>query len=1038
MRRILPAFFLTLVLIPSVMFAQRTSPLPERKPAWEHTPRMPMDKQYHPVQFQNMLLVGCEHNNALIAFDEKTGKEQWRYYTNGPIRHAPITDNNSIYVGSDDGQLYCLDSSGKLRWKFRGGSSNRKVIAHERITSAWPISTQPLLHENTLYVVSGYWPVDGIAIHAIDPKTGNKLWGNDALETRPFGTLRVDNERLIISGHPKTVMISLKTHQLINEKPPKRPLVKKPPLPKVKFQLKTNNQSTRTKDTALVLRILQLSKQNNGYCLVVGLKDGQLIDALLQQSKLRILAVDPDKEKVNSIRQRFDDLELFHDHRLEMIVAKFDDAGLPPYFANLIVSENFGSLPKSIHDFLRPFGGALVEQVDGTLKISKRKGALHGTDDWPQEFHDAANTLASKDTQVKTPLGLLWYGGLAAHGRFYFDGAVDHQSGHGLNPQPVPAQIIEGRMILQGPGLLAAIDIYTGMVLWETPLPTVYTFGGGKGGLGIHSKKHPKPWAYEPADKFDVKPTHRCRASGFNTVSTPDAVYLCVDQHLMRFNPVDGKLISQWKVPLEVEGGELCWGGIRAVDDIIIATLFAPQDLVDAQAGHDGNGGDWAGDRMPMRYLVAVNRHTGKCLWSQQADWGYINRSGFAIGGGHVYAVDLLTSKIMKKFQEAGRKLPSTPPTVYAFDLKTGKKVWHYPLDVYAQNLVYSAKRDMLILPCRNLMEWDKGGWQDRSIDVRRGKRNKNAPGKMRAFQGRDGKVIWEVTEAAYHTPQILLNDMIIDRWGFTYNLSTGKRHERISPVTGESEIWSFRKSGCNHLVACENLVTWRCAVYDLANQSGVMKLTGMDAGCSPTLLPAGGLLNIPNFGTHHKRNRMTAMALIHRPQNELWTKYHTSREKKPTKESNTIKRIGYNFGAPGDRIDENGTLWLQVNARNRADLKFNHKEVQWVEQSASASWIANSGVMGVNEILIPTISEGKYTIRLYFAELESKTVGDRIFDVEIEKKVELRNFDIFKESNNRPLVRELKSVAINGPLEIRFSAQKGQTLLCGIELILE
>jgi len=63
-------------------------------------------------------------------------------------------------------------------------------------------------------------------------------------------------------------------------------------------------------------------------------------------------------------------------------------------------------------------------------------------------------------------------------------------------------------------------------------------------------------------------------------------------------------------------------------------------------------------------------------------------------------------------------------------------------------------------------------------------------------------------------------------------------------------------------------MVTWRCAVYDLAGQGGTLPLTGMDAGCTPTLVPASGLLNIPNFGTHHKRNRMTAMALVHVSEN--------------------------------------------------------------------------------------------------------------------------------------------------------------------------
>jgi len=304
------------------------------------------------------------------------------------------------------------------------------------------------------------------------------------------------------------------------------------------------------------------------------------------------------------------------------------------------------------------------------------------------------------------------------------------------------------------------------------------------------------------------------------------------------------------------------WGSVRVSGKTLVVTLFRPQDIADAQAGYDGNGGDWAGDRMPMSHLVAVDRHSGELRWKRDANWGFLNRSGICAGGGRVYCVDLLTENIYAKYQEAGRKFPNVPPTLYAFDLATGKEVWNYPLDVYVQNIAYSESRDLLLAPCRNLKEWRDGNWVDLSIDIRRGKRDKNAAGKWRALRGATGEIVWEEADAAYHSPHILLGELIIDRHGYSYDLNTGKRHLRTLG-TGEQEEWNFKKGGCNHLIACENLVTWRCAYYDLENHRSV-KLTGMDAGCSPTLIPAGGVLNVPNFGTHHKRNRMTAMALVH------------------------------------------------------------------------------------------------------------------------------------------------------------------------------
>ncbi|WP_261344992.1 outer membrane protein assembly factor BamB family protein [Lignipirellula cremea] len=870
--------------------------LPERAPAWRHTQRMTMDVGYSPVAANGMVFVGCEHNSALLALDGQTGEERWRFFTAAPIRHAPAADDMRVYAGSDDGYLYCINRAGALVWKIRGGPAARLVIGHERIISAWPISTRPLLADGVLYFVAGYWPVDGIFVHAVEAATGKSIWVHDSAELRPNRQLTLVDGKLMVDGDNSSAVLDAKTGVLLKEKPIKSPAVERPQVSGVQGNMSGWSQfgdvlavgsttgvfgfskqavqnvdaqhveqdESPAIDTSLAKAILVRAGVAQGYCLVAGLNDGALVAGLLRESKLHVVAFDPDESKVARIRRALDGRGLFDDHRLCVLVGRPEEIGLPPYFASLIVSESDHALAEAARESLRPYGGALVSHNKGAaITIALRDGPPAGAADWTHEFRDAANSLASPDALVKAPLGLLWYGGEAAHARFYFDGNVDHQSGHGLNPQPVPAQIVEGRMILQGPGLLAAVDIYTGRVLWESPLPTMYTFGGAGGGLGIHSKKHPKPWEYEEALKFEVAPTERCRASGFDCVSQPDGIYIAAGKELLRFDPTSGELLSRQPAPID---GDLRWGSVRISGDTLLATLFRPQDIADAQAGFDGNGGDWGGDRMPMSHLVALDRHSGKLLWSRQANWGFLNRSGICVGGGNVYCVDLITDKIYDKLKEAGRKFPTSPPTLYALDLTTGKESWQFPLDVYVQNIVYCQSRDLLLAPCRNLKEWRDGRWVDLSIDIRRGVRDKKAAGNMRALRGKDGSVAWEVADAAYHSPHIVLGDLIIDRYGVTYDLASGERHLRMSPETGKEEIWSFKKGGCNHLIACENLVTWRCAYYDLASHSGVKSLTGMDAGCSPTLIPAGGVLNIPNFGTHHKRNRMTAMALVHRP----------------------------------------------------------------------------------------------------------------------------------------------------------------------------
>ncbi|MBL8794300.1 MAG: PQQ-binding-like beta-propeller repeat protein [Planctomycetia bacterium] len=1063
----------SVVLLPLVLLGHGLAPsaevtpqwvweLPARRSAWETTPRMPLDGVYTPVVQGKLVLVGCEHNGVLLALDLETGAERWRFYTEGPVRAAPRADAERIYLASDDGHLYCLDHAGKLQWKFRGGPSARKVLGHERLISAWPAGVRPVLADGTIYYVAGYWPLDGVFVHALDARTGAVRWTNGTAQYRPTGAPRVLDGKLFVDGHGGSGAYDIRTGAAVADKAPPAEKAAPPELPggrqltttpDGKIQcvadkggpLKQYGKPTDSAkvDTKAAEAVLVAAQVTEGYCLVAGLNDGALVEGLLRQSKLHVIAADADTARVEQIRRRLDARGLFDDHRLSVLAGDPAKCGLPPYFASLIVSEREGPVAEAVRAALRPHGGTLVERGDGKLTVSRRDGPLAGAGTWTHEFGDPANTLTSRDTLVKAPLGLLWYGGPAAAGKYYFDGNVDHQSGDGINPQPAGAEVIDGRMILQGPGLLAAFDIYTGRRFWEAPLPKMFTFGGAGGGLGIHSKKYPQPWKAPEALQAEVPPTQHCRASGFDFVSVADGIYVAAGPTLIRFHPADGKRLAEWKVPLDEK--DLCWGNVRVTGKLLVATAFRPQDLADAQAGHDGQGGEWAGDRMPMAYLLAVDRETGKLVWSRKAAWGFLNRGGVAIGGDKAYCVDLLLETAYAKLKEAGRKFPDTPPTLYALDLQSGQPVWSRPLDVLVKNIVYSEKRDLLVVPCRNLVEWKDGAW----ASAKGAKSFRATTGKMRGLQGADGKVVWEVAEAPYFDPHVLLDDLLIDRDGVTYDLKTGKRAERTSPLTGEPETWSFKKAGCNHLIACDSMVTWRCAFYDLAGGSGTMPLKGMDAGCTPTLLPAGGVLNIPNFGTHHKRNRMTALALVHVADNPLWATA-TAASPGPAVAPAPLRRAGFNFGAPGDRKADDGTFWLAVGAKTPGVI-VKGPTVDWFElhPSQTGHWVGAGGVLGATDITVPTtLAAGKnaptaaakrrYDVRLYFVEPQSLKPGARVFSVSLEGKPVLNDLDVLKEAGGpfKPAMREFKDVEVEGPLDIRLAPTAGATLLSGVEII--
>ena len=85
------------------------------------------------------MFVGSTVNDSVAAYDTESGDELWRFYTDGPVRFAPVADNGRVYAVSDDGYLYCLDAAaGTLVWKVNGGPSERRIIGNDRLVSTWP------------------------------------------------------------------------------------------------------------------------------------------------------------------------------------------------------------------------------------------------------------------------------------------------------------------------------------------------------------------------------------------------------------------------------------------------------------------------------------------------------------------------------------------------------------------------------------------------------------------------------------------------------------------------------------------------------------------------------------------------------------------------------------------------------------------------------------------------------------------------------------------------------------------------------------
>ncbi len=159
-----------------------TRELPAPRPAFPHEIRLAYDASYEPVVAGRTLFVPSMVTDSVTALDIDTGVERWRFFTEGPVRFAPVAWEGRVYFVSDDGHLYCVDAEdGRLLWKFRGlpeDRNDRRVVGHGRLISLWPARGGPVLADGVVYFAAGLWPTEGVFVHAVDAESGRAVWSN--------------------------------------------------------------------------------------------------------------------------------------------------------------------------------------------------------------------------------------------------------------------------------------------------------------------------------------------------------------------------------------------------------------------------------------------------------------------------------------------------------------------------------------------------------------------------------------------------------------------------------------------------------------------------------------------------------------------------------------------------------------------------------------------------------------------------------------------------------------------------------------------
>ena len=611
-----------------------------------------------------------------------------------------------------------------------------------------------------------------------------------------------------------------------------------------------------------------------------------------------------------------------------------------------------------------------------------REGALPGAADWTHEFGDKSNSLMSRDRLVKPPLGVLWFGGAAAQNELFFDR-------HFWGPS---ATVMDGRMFLQGPERLGAVDIYTGRLLWKIPLQK----GSSPGRRGnFYDGDH---------------------NTGYHFLALSDAIYLAQDTTCRHLDPATGKQHGEFKLPDEGN----YWGPIRAADDLLIVQVF---DSLKKAA-------------RPVK-LVALNRKTGELVWQREAERAF---PLVAIGDQKLFCLDGNLPGLFNAWKRGGRTPASNESrTIKALDVKTGEVQWESETERQPTWLSYSGNKDVLMTSNREGLD---------ALSGESGSKLWTKSIKADGFQGHPENR-WDRL--------ILWNDWVIDQRGpaSAYDVSTGKQVMRKHPVTGEDVPWNYTQSGhhCAYAIACENLLTFRAATGGFVDLEtlGSSRLEGFRPGCRNSLIPAGGILNSPNFGHGCvcSYSIFTSLALVHVPEVETWS--YSSLEKPP---AGGVKQIGINLGAPGDRLAANGTWWVdypssdgaspdvdvQMDGDQRRRYRLHTRQVR----GDGLTWVGASGVEGIRSLSIhlpnkeDDDSDVTYRVRLYFAEPDDVKPGDRVFDVSLNGQKVVEGLDVTQLAGGprRLIVKEFETTATSSPIRIDLKSITGKPILGGVELL--
>lgn len=656
-------------------------------------------------------------------------------------------------------------------------------------------------------------------VMAFDVQSGEELWSKE-VEGRAYG-LAVSSGNLYVSTN-KGYLYCFGEN-------------KKPEL--IIKETKNNHFASSRKNSDVMNWAKKIKKhlpREKGIALILSSNKGEQINALTQTCNYYFIGLENDKKQVEESRKKLDEAGIYGVSSA-IFEGDINELNLSDYLVNVVIVDKKSDINRSsetaaeIARVLSPSGGRLLltrnvpeSEVNQIFEKHFQGYSLSNTNDywiferevlpesgeWTHLYANPANTVSTGDSYAKDQVKPLWFGQ---------PGPREMSDRHHRAPSPLYKNGI--LYIPKDNGVIAA-DAYNGTLLWDKNIP--------------HFRR--------------IKIT---RDAG-NMALNHDVLYVVAENFCYLFDGKSGEEKNLFRVPwFKREDNHPHWGYLATKDEMLFGSGRKPSAIFKEYSRLDW--GEYS-RLVCSDYLFAMNRESGKSEWMYKG--GVILNPSICIGDDKMFFVESWNAEAIEDedglidFNTLKKDLK-----IVAISRETGEVIWKESFDFESiEHILYGSYADGVLVMSGSGNK--QGGlWYD-----------------TYGFDAMTGNVLWNKNikhldwTNGSHGEQVhraMIMDGTVFTEPFAFDLKTGE----------QEKDWELQRNGhsCGQISGANDAIFFRggnpsICLPDINDQG--KKLNNITRpGCWINIIPAGGLILIPEASSGCTCSYPLQMTIVYQPQ---------------------------------------------------------------------------------------------------------------------------------------------------------------------------